>query len=144
MVSDKVDLLATESAAAYSWLGLNRRHESVDYKCGEYVHGIVHTNNIESFWSLLKRGVIGTFHNISRKYLPLYLAEFQFRHNIRNNLYIFGARQSLRFSILLWRRRSGRECRSPSIGADWADALQLRISAALGIEVEDVYRERRL
>jgi transposase-like protein len=50
----------------------------------------VHTNNIESFWSLLKRGVIGTYHNVSKKYLPLYLAEFQFRHNNRKNPDIFG------------------------------------------------------
>jgi len=90
MVSDKVDLLATDSAAAYSWLGLTRHHETVDHKAGEYVRGVIHTNNIESFWSLLKRGVMGTFHNVSRKYLPLYLAEFSFRHNNRNNPDIFG------------------------------------------------------
>jgi transposase-like protein len=47
--------------------------------------GTVHTNNIESFWSLLKRGVVGTFHNVSKDYLPLYLAEFPFRHNNRKN-----------------------------------------------------------
>src|SRR6266851_2541841 len=48
---------------------------------GEYVRGKVHTNNIESFWSLLKRGIVGSFHNASKDYLPLYLAEFSFRHN---------------------------------------------------------------
>jgi transposase-like protein len=56
----------------------------------KYVRGEVHTNNIESFWSLLKRGVIGTYHHVSKKYLPLYLAEFQFRFNNRNNDDIFG------------------------------------------------------
>ena len=61
-----------------------------DHKALEYVRGEVHTNNIESFWSLLKRGVIGTYHNVSKKYLPLYLAEFQFRHNNRKNPDIFG------------------------------------------------------
>ena len=55
------------------------------------MRGEVHTNNVESFWSLLKRGVIGTYHNVSKKYLPLYLAEFQFRHNNRKNADIFGA-----------------------------------------------------
>jgi transposase-like protein len=53
------------------------------------VRGEVHTNNIEGFWNLLKRGVIGTFHNVSKDYLPLYLNEFAFRHNERQNPDIF-------------------------------------------------------
>ena len=58
---------------------------------GEYVRGVVHTQNLDSFWSLLKRGVVGTFHQVSKDYLPLYLAEFSFRHNHRENPDIFGA-----------------------------------------------------
>ena len=58
---------------------------------GQHVIGAVHTNTIEGFWSILKRGVIGTYHTMSRKYLPLYVAEFQFRHNNRGNPDIFGA-----------------------------------------------------
>jgi transposase-like protein len=50
----------------------------------------VHTQNLDSFWSLLKRGVIGAYHNVSKKYLPLYLAEFQFRFDNRKNPDIFG------------------------------------------------------
>ena len=69
---------------------MDYRHETVDHKAGEYVRGEIHTNSIESFWALLKRGVIGTYHNVSAKYLPLYLAEFQFRHNNRKNPDIFG------------------------------------------------------
>jgi len=88
MVSEKVDLLATDSAANLQMRRLAYPHRTVDHKAGEYVRGVIHTNNIESFWSLLKRGVIGTFHNISAKYLPLYLAEFQSRHN--QNPDIFG------------------------------------------------------
>jgi hypothetical protein len=53
------------------------------------VRGEVHTNSVESFWSLLKRGVLGTYHNVSKKYLPLYLAEFQYRFNNRGNENIF-------------------------------------------------------
>jgi hypothetical protein len=53
--------------------------------------GAVHTNTIEGFWSILKRGVVGTYHKVSRKYLPLYVAEFQFRHNHRENVDIFGS-----------------------------------------------------
>ena len=60
-------------------------HESVSHAKGEYVRGNVHTANLDSFWSLLKRGVIGTFHKVSKDYLPLYLAEFSFRHNNRKN-----------------------------------------------------------
>ena len=44
----------------------------------------------ENFWSLLKRGVMGTYHNVSRKYLPLYLNEFVFRYNNRKNTDMFG------------------------------------------------------
>ena len=55
-----------------------------------YVIGAIHTNTIEGFWSLLKRAIVGTFHKVSRKYLPLYVAEFQFRYNNRINDDIFG------------------------------------------------------
>jgi transposase-like protein len=89
-VSDKVDLVATDEAAGYRYLSKFVPHGTVDHKNLEYVRGIVHTNNIESFWSLLKRAVMGTYHNVSAKYLPLYLAEFQFRHNHRRDPDIFG------------------------------------------------------
>jgi len=62
----------------------------VRHSTGEYVRGEVHTQNIDSFWALLKRGVMGTYHHISKKYLPLYLNEFSFRHNNRNEADIFG------------------------------------------------------
>ena len=55
------------------------------------VVGAVHTNTIEGFWSIFKRGVVGTFHKVSAKYMPLYVAEFQFRYNNRSNADIFGA-----------------------------------------------------
>jgi transposase-like protein len=90
MVADKVELVATDSAANLQMLRLAYPQQTVDHKAGEYVRGEVHTNNIESFWALLKRAVIGIYHNISAKYLPLYLAEFQFRHNHRNNSDLFG------------------------------------------------------
>jgi transposase-like protein len=66
--------------------------ENTDAKTlNRYVRGEVHTNNIESFWSLLTRGIVGTYHNVSKKYLPLYLNEFQFRHNHRKDADIFGS-----------------------------------------------------
>src|SRR5229473_87305 len=90
-VSDKVDLVATDEHHGYDYLkAIGYEHGTISHSAGEYVRGEVHTNNIESFWSLLKRGVVGTFHHVSKKYLPLYLAEFQFRHNNRKNPDIFG------------------------------------------------------
>jgi transposase-like protein/IS1 family transposase len=88
-VDSKVTLVATDEGAGYRRLAPEFPHQTVDHKALEYVRGEVHTNNIESFWSLLKRGVIGTFHNVSKDYLPLYLNEFAFRHNERQNPDIF-------------------------------------------------------
>ena len=85
-VSDKVTLLATDEKIDYNFVDPRMKHRAVKHSKGEYVRGSVHTQNIESFWSLLKRGVIGTFHNVSKPYLPLYLAEFTFRHNRRNDI----------------------------------------------------------
>jgi hypothetical protein len=65
-------------------------HQSVDHTIGQHVVGAVHTNTIEGFWSILKRGVVGTYHKVSKKYLHLYVAEFQFRYNNRQNPDIFG------------------------------------------------------
>ena len=90
-VSDKVSLLATDAWPGYRGLPAVYPHGSVDHHRGQYVVGAVHTNTIEGFWSIFKRGVIGTFHKVSAKYLPLYVAEFQFRYNNRENADIFGA-----------------------------------------------------
>jgi hypothetical protein len=65
-------------------------HGSVDHNRRQYFVDAVHTNTIEGFWSILKRGIVGTFHKVSAKYLPLYVAEFQFRYNNRHNDDIFG------------------------------------------------------
>lgn len=91
-VSEKVDLVATDECPGYSRLtGKGYKHESVNHDAQEYVRGSVHTCNIDNFWSMLKRGIVGTFHNVSAKYLPLYLNEFSFRYNNRKNADIFGA-----------------------------------------------------
>jgi transposase-like protein len=90
-VSNKVSLLATDDLRAYDKLGKEFPHEFVRHRAKEYVVGAVHTNTIEGFWSLIKRGVIGTFHKVSAKYMPLYVSEFQFRYNNRENPDIFGA-----------------------------------------------------
>ena len=54
------------------------------------MRGVIHTNSIEGFWSLFKRGIIGNFHHVSRAYMPLYVNEFEFRHNNRDNEDAFG------------------------------------------------------
>ena len=89
-VSDHVELVATDEHSGYRLLKWAMPHEVISHSTGEYVRGLVHTNSIESFWSLLKRGIVGTYHNVSKKYLPLYLAEFQFRFNNRKEADIFG------------------------------------------------------
>jgi transposase-like protein len=88
-VVGNVDLVATDENASYNYLGYGAKHQAVRHSSGEYVRGNVHTNSIESFWALLKRGVVGTFHNVSKEYLPLYLAEFSWRHNNRKNPEMF-------------------------------------------------------
>lgn len=90
-VSQSVRLLATDEYNAYGSLAEGGyAHKTVHHGRREYVRGLVHTNSMESFWSLLKRGVMGTYHNVSKKYLPLYLNEFTFRHNNRKNADMFG------------------------------------------------------
>lgn len=59
-------------------------HEVVDHGAGEYVRGVVHTNFAESYFSLLKRGILGVFHHVSKKHLQRYLEEFDFRWNNRD------------------------------------------------------------
>ncbi len=61
-------------------------HESVDHSKGEYVRGDVHVNTLEGFFSVVKRGLIGTYQHVDKKHLDRYLAEFDFRQNTRAKL----------------------------------------------------------
>ena len=60
------------------------QHEAVNHSVGEYVRGAAHTNGVESFWSILKRGYQGTYHHMSPKHLQRYVTEFAGRHNVRD------------------------------------------------------------
>ena len=71
----------TDEHAAYD--DLPYPHEAVRHSAGRYVHGMAHTNGIESFWSMLKRGYVGTYHQFSVKHLDRYVSEFEGRHNNR-------------------------------------------------------------
>lgn len=83
-ISDKVSLLASDEHKGYKLAKYTHKaHKTVKHSDGEYVVGAVHTNTIEGFWSILKRGIVGSYHKVSKKYLPLYVAEFQFRYNAR-------------------------------------------------------------
>ena len=78
----------TDDAKAYRNLPsfFNRyKHETVKHSVGEYVKGEAHTNGIESFWALLKRGYHGIYHHMSAKHLGRYVSEFAGRQNMRNN-----------------------------------------------------------
>ena len=90
-VHTDVSLLVTDELRVYNdlWRG-GYRHGAVNHSKKKYVIGALHTNTIEGFWSLIKRGVMGSYHKVSKKYLPLYVAEFQFRYNNRLNADIFG------------------------------------------------------
>jgi transposase-like protein len=74
----------TDDLWAYRSVGKKfARHDTIRHSRRQYVQGDVHTNTVEGVFSLLKRGLHGTFHSVSRKHLHRYLAEFQFRYNNR-------------------------------------------------------------
>ncbi|WP_417595309.1 IS1595 family transposase [Parasphingorhabdus sp.] len=77
--------VVTDDFPAYRGLsGKGYTHHTVNHSAGEYVrHYCIHTNGIESFWSLLKRGYYGVYHYMSPKHLHRYVNEFSFRHNTR-------------------------------------------------------------
>lgn len=83
--------MCTDEHSGYRLLGDVYPHHVIRKSTGDYVVGAVHTNTIEGFWSIIKRGVVGTFHKVSKKYMRFYVAEFQFRYNNRENADIFGA-----------------------------------------------------
>lgn len=64
-------------------------HKAVRHRTGEYARGSVHTNSIENVWSLLKRSIVGSYHQVSAKHLDAYCDELEFRFNNRENPYMF-------------------------------------------------------
>ena len=87
MVQETVE----EGSAVYTdqnrgYVGLKRknyRHESVNHSAGEYIKGQAHTQGVESFWAMLKRGHAGVYHKMSKKHLQRYIDEYVGRHNVR-------------------------------------------------------------
>jgi hypothetical protein len=95
--------LMTDGYNAYKHLGtMFASHASVDHSKGEYARGDAHSNTVESAFSLLKRGMYGTFHSVSKHHLHRYLAEFEFKWNTR--AHDDGARTALAMRASVGRR----------------------------------------
>ena len=75
-------MIYTDAEPAYASLP---RHEAVKHSVGEYVRGEAHTNAMESFWAMLKRGYVGVYHPMSPDHLDRYVGEFEGRHNARSS-----------------------------------------------------------
>lgn len=82
---DKGSTVYTDEHQGFRGLGKIYTHDTVNHSIKLYVSGIVHTNTIENFWSLLKRGLNGTYHQVSEKHLNRYLQEFASRFNSRTD-----------------------------------------------------------
>ena len=75
----------TDDYRAYKPFKKVMEHKSVNHSNKQYVDGENHTNTIESFWAIIKRGIFGQYHHISKKYLDDYVKEFTFKYNNRKN-----------------------------------------------------------
>jgi transposase-like protein len=92
-VSTDVEVIVTDELNAYPTamksIDMTERHKTIKHKAKVYVDGDIHTNTVESAFSLLKRGIVGTWHKISAKHLAAYLDEMTFRFNRRKNPDLF-------------------------------------------------------
>lgn len=84
-VAKGVDLM-TDEAGQYPAIAGDYAHSTVNHSAKEYVRGHVHTNTAEGYFSILKRGIVGTFHHVSEQHLQRYVNEFDFRYNNRQSL----------------------------------------------------------
>ncbi|HXP78151.1 MAG TPA: IS1595 family transposase [Stellaceae bacterium] len=92
---DKRSCLMTDGEGQYRILGpMFAKHEAVNHGIGEYVRGDAHTNTVESYFALLKRGIMGTYHHVSQQHLKRYLCEFDFRYNERAALEVTDAQRA--------------------------------------------------
>jgi len=85
---DRASHLMTDGARMYPRVGREfAAHSAVDHAAGEYVRmGFHHSNTVENYFSILKRGIVGTFHHVSEAHLARYLVEFDFRYSNRSGL----------------------------------------------------------
>lgn len=85
----KGSTVMTDEWVAYKGLDKKYAHKVINHGIAEYVNGDIYTNTIENFWSMFKRGFIGQYHQLSKRYLNRYLDEFCYRYNNRNNEFVF-------------------------------------------------------
>jgi transposase-like protein len=85
-LSEGATLYTDESKVYATVIPRRRPTATVNHSAGEYVRGDVHTNTIEGYFSILKRGIYGVYHHVSEQHLKRYLAEFDFRYNERSAL----------------------------------------------------------
>jgi hypothetical protein len=89
-VSDEAAAIYTDEHTGYQGIGdENTRHETVNHGAEEWVRADVHTNTVEGVWSLFKRSIVGSYHQLSAKHMNAYLDEMAFRFNNRENPYLF-------------------------------------------------------
>ena len=84
-VSPNATLFTDEFPSYDHMTKLGYKHKRIDHGSEVYVNGNIHTNSIEGFWSLVKRGISGVYHSVSPLYLQLYLNEYAFRYNHRKS-----------------------------------------------------------
>jgi len=77
-------MLFTDEHPSYTGLDKTYQHHRINHSAGVYVRGNVHTNTVEGFWMLIKKGIGGVYHSVSKKYLQTYLNEYSFRYNRRD------------------------------------------------------------
>jgi transposase-like protein len=85
--TEEIEALYTDEHGAYQ--GFTENHSSVVHRSDEWVRGQVHANAVEGVWSLFKRSIVGSYHQLSAKHLDAYLDEFEWRFNNRDNAYLF-------------------------------------------------------
>ena len=119
----------TDGEAAYK--GLPRKHEAVKHSVGEYVRGMAHTNGMESFWSMLKRAHMGTFHKLSPKHLERYVQEFageaqhpRSRHDRSDARH---RRQAHRSPVALRRAHRGQRARLRRAARAWVGSARAAV-----------------
>ena len=90
VVGDDAEAVYTDSHRSYRGVGDDDTiHDWVNHAADEWVRGAVHTNTVESAWSLLDRAILGSYHKLSQKHLQAYCDEFAFRFNNRENPHLF-------------------------------------------------------